>query len=301
MVAKIYFAHLWRKLRELEDQAVVAHSMRRRGIRFNVAYRNARIAHFTWRADQCKRVFDRLIAAGRISKLSLGKGGTTGEVKKLLLSTLKLQTMETTDSGQPSTNAWSLQMWGVGRGGASRLAQFVCHMLLRYRRYTHMRDMIVSLEPSPDCRVHAPWNPWGALTGRWSCSKPNLMNLPKRGEPNLRPLLAADPGCCFVAADADKAELRAVAIDAGDAALLAAFAAGVDVHQQNAVDLFGPKADSACRDLGKRLIYGFNYGAKAETVHHALAPIHPRLRLEGAARARPPWRTKTPPSRGWAT
>ena len=273
--------------RELEEQADIALHMRRVGVKYNEAFRDQRLGVFDRRAARVGQIFDRLSATGRIPNVDLGKAGTTGSVTKLLLETFRLQPLEFTDSGKPSTGAWSLQMWGTGQGGADRFMQHVCRLLLRYRRATHAADMIRALTPSPDMRIHAPWNPWGALTGRWSCSKPNLMNLPKRGYYGMRQLCMADEGCCFVAADADKAEIRAVAYEAGDEPLLKAFAAGVDVHLANAVDLFGEKLlqkskqeQESCRDLAKRLVYGFNYGAKPETVHHVLAPTHPELELK---------------------
>ena len=117
----------------------------------------------------------------------------------------------------------------------------------------------------------------------------------------MRQLLMADSGCVFVAADADKAEIRAVAYDAHDEPLLKAFEAGVDVHMANAIDLFGDKLlkaskaeQESCRDLAKRLVYGFNYGAKPETVHRSLAPSHPELELKHIVFLQARWFQKHP-------
>lgn len=298
---------------QLEEQTEIAMHMRTAGLRFNTAFADARLARFQGRAERIRKVFASLVAKSRIPDVDLGSEATTGSVRSLLLGHFKLGIPPgvdrrgakewKTDSGQLSFGKWTVQMWGAGHGNGSELSRFVCRQIYHYRRATHTQGMINSLRKavSPDGRLHPAYNPGGALTGRWACNDPNLMNLPKLGQFNLRPLCMADEGCCLVAADGDKAELRAVAYDANDLPLLQAFESGVDVHMANAIDLYGDKLltkskleQKKCRDLAKRLVFNFNYGGAPETAHHALAPTHPELQVKHLIYLQAAWFRKHP-------
>jgi DNA polymerase I-like protein with 3'-5' exonuclease and polymerase domains len=61
--------------------------------------------------------------------------------------------------------------------------------------------------------VHPSFWPVGAWTGRMSCTRPNLQNIPVRGEGSgeLREMFVPRPGHCFVVSDYDQIELRLLA------------------------------------------------------------------------------------------
>jgi DNA polymerase I-like protein with 3'-5' exonuclease and polymerase domains len=61
--------------------------------------------------------------------------------------------------------------------------------------------------------VHASYFQLGPWTGRMSCSRPNLQNIPVRGEgaSELREMFVPRPGYCFVVSDYDQIELRLLA------------------------------------------------------------------------------------------
>lgn len=95
--------------------------------------------------------------------------------------------------------------------------------------------------------------------------------------PNVRKLFIPDPGYIVYDADLAGADAQVVAAEAKDVPLLAAFRAGLDIHDKNATDLFGsayttlpgdkdngPK--SRKRKEVKQGVHATNYGAHAKTL-----------------------------------
>lgn len=85
--------------------------------------------------------------------------------------------------------------------------------------------------------------------------------------PNIRKLFAVDPDHTQIDADLKGADAQVVAAEAHDEDLLAAFAAGLDVHAKNAEDMFGTKFTQASeggkysiRRRCKSAVHGTNYG-----------------------------------------
>ena len=281
--------------KDLTVMCAIALDMRRKGLRVDMERRE----HHLWRY-----AIDYVTHQTKLTQLfpevNFGSNGATNAVRTLFFKTLGCQALEQTKAGKPKMDAWTLQRWAAGVGSPSAEAAEAAKLLLLYRRAAHMFRMVFLLPISPDGRVHPPWNAWGALTRRWSCSKPNMMNLPKQFPNNLRDLFVPDDAHhTFVAADMSKVELRVIALLAGDKALIEAFAANVDVHQVNAMDLFGPTANKQQRDMAKRLVYGFNYGAMPETVWKALVPFFPKLQLSVVTYLHKRWFEKHPAIKIW--
>ena len=114
-------------------------------------------------------------------------------------------------------------------------------------------------------RVHTSVNQAVAATGRLSSSDPNLQNIPIRTElgREIRRAFVAAPGHVLISADYSQIELRVLAHMAGEDALIAAFRAGEDIHEQTALKLFG--ADSGLdrhelRSRSKMVNYAVLYG-----------------------------------------
>ena len=79
-------------------------------------------------------------------------------------------------------------------------------------------------------RIHASYKIGGAISGRSTCSKPNMQNIPDEqpveGLPSFRTLFVARPGYVFVDADWSSMEMRAAAYIAADEAMTRAFERG---------------------------------------------------------------------------
>lgn len=91
----------------------------------------------------------------------------------------------------------------------------------------------------PDGRFHPRYTQALVATGRLSSDNPNAQNL----APETRPFTLPAPGHVFVYADMSQAELRKLAQDSGDQALLEAFRRGEDVHCTTAGRMFGVDMD----------------------------------------------------------
>lgn len=99
----------------------------------------------------------------------------------------------------------------------------------------------------------------GADTGRMSCVRPNLQQVPREG--GFRACITADPGTMLVSADFAGVELRAAAALSGDRNLRAILEDPErDLHWEIARLAFGPQATKADRYAVKRGVFGRIYG-----------------------------------------
>jgi DNA polymerase-1 len=116
-------------------------------------------------------------------------------------------------------------------------------------------------------RVHARYNVAGTKSGRWSCSNPNLQQIPsERLAPGFRNIFKAPEGRMLIGADYSQMELRAVAEISGDTALRRIYADGLDLHQLTAAAMASvdPTAVTAeQRNRAKPVNFGSIYGMGA--------------------------------------
>lgn len=125
-------------------------------------------------------------------------------------------------------------------------------------------------------RVHTDFNQTSVNTGRLASSAPNLQNIPARtaaGRRIRQAFVAADK-CVLISADYSQIELRLMAHIAADEALLAAFAAGADIHRRTAAEIFSvPEAQvgatqrRAAKAINFGLIYGMSEHGLARTLN----------------------------------
>lgn len=100
----------------------------------------------------------------------------------------------------------------------------------------------------------------GADTGRMSCVRPNLQQVPREG--GFRACITADPGHVLISADFSGVELRVAAALSGDANLAAIVADPTrDIHREIAQVVWGPNAGKAERYRAKRKVFGRLYGS----------------------------------------
>ena len=114
-------------------------------------------------------------------------------------------------------------------------------------------------------RVHATYWQLGAATGRFSCSDPNLQQIPR--SPAFRRCFIAPPGSRLVIADYSQIELRVMAELSGDPRMLAAYQAGEDLHTLTAALLLDKAMDQvtrAERQAAKAVNFGLIYAMGAE-------------------------------------
>jgi DNA polymerase-1 len=110
-------------------------------------------------------------------------------------------------------------------------------------------------------RIHADFYQIGAETGRMSCNKPNLMQIPR--DVDHRNCFKAEEGNSLLSLDYSQIELRILADLARDKVSMAAFESGVDYHTAMAARTFKKdisEVDSEMRSFAKRLNFGIAYG-----------------------------------------
>jgi len=114
-------------------------------------------------------------------------------------------------------------------------------------------------------RIHPSYWQLGAATGRFSCSNPNLQQIPN--ELRFRECFIPAPGNKFVIADYSQIELRVAAAISRDPVMLKAYTTGEDLHRQTAAILTGKNPsdiDKKERQLAKAVNFGllFAMGAR---------------------------------------
>ena len=104
----------------------------------------------------------------------------------------------------------------------------------------------------------------GADTGRFSCTKPNVQQIPATSD--FRSCFIAAPGYKLVTCDYSQAELRILAELAATKAFVDAFVSGGDLHAITASQMFGVPLDQvtkAQRSAAKSINFGLAYGRGA--------------------------------------
>ena len=161
-----------------------------------------------------------------------------------------------------STRNWKLQPLA---------AQYpVIATLLEYRTVqkaltSYGQNMIELINPVTG-RLHADFRQIGAPTGRFSCTNPNIQQVPHSVE--YRRCFSGHPvGRKLVIADYSQIELRILAEFSGDQGFIDAFNSGADLHRVTASQVFNVPLDQVSkdqRDFAKRLNFGVVYGIGAQ-------------------------------------
>lgn len=156
-----------------------------------------------------------------------------------------------------STRAWELQPLAEQYPAVAKL--------LEYRGAAKAagsfgENILEFIEPSTG-RIHADFRQIGAPTGRFSCSRPNLQQIPHDNV--YRRCFRAPEGRNLVIADYSQIELRILADFCGDANFIVAFESGRDFHSATAAQVFNIAETDVTpdqRSFAKRLNFGVVYG-----------------------------------------
>lgn len=141
--------------------------------------------------------------------------------------------------------------------------------LVEYREHakivsTYGESFLEHVHPTTG-RLHADFRAIGASSGRASCSKPNLQNIPKGS--SFRACFRAPEGRCLITADYATAELRILAEVSQDPVFLRTFNEGGDLHAIVAAQMFGRPVSKEetpeLRDRAKAINFGLVYGMGA--------------------------------------
>ena len=147
-------------------------------------------------------------------------------------------------------------------------------LLLRYRKIALLKRTYVEpmlLEHSKnDNLVHPQFNIGLTATGRISCSKPNLQNIPTRDGPLIEKMFISRFENGYIGkADYGQMELRVAAVYSNDRKMIEFFNSGKDIHRMTAVEIYGtpdewfdsddPEKRKKAKEA-RRVAKGFNFG-----------------------------------------
>jgi DNA polymerase-1 len=186
------------------------------------------------------------------------------QIQELLFEKRGLKPVRKTPSGQPSTDEESLEELALDHP--------LPRLILDYRTLAKLKstytDKLPGMINAATERVHTNYAQAVAVTGRLASNEPNLQNIPIRTAEGrrIREAFVAPQGSHIVSADYSQIELRIMAHISQDASLLAAFAAGEDIHRATAAEIFGvPAAEvgGEQRRYAKVINFGLIYGMSA--------------------------------------
>src|SRR5919107_1607063 len=145
----------------------------------------------------------------------------------------------------------------------SRIDHPLAKNLLKYKKVSTMLSnygpKLLEFVSESD-RIHADWHQIGSETGRMSCSKPALQNLP----PEVKRYVRAPDGRVLIKTDYSQIELIIAAKVSGDERMLEAYQKGEDIHLLTAKSLASVGVGKEDRKLAKAVNFGLLYvqGAK---------------------------------------
>jgi DNA polymerase-1 len=186
------------------------------------------------------------------------------QIQEILFDRQKLPVIKKTPSGSPSTDEDVLQQLADDYP--------LPKMILEYRGLSKLKstytDKLPRMVNKDTGRVHTSYGQAVAVTGRLASTEPNLQNIPVRTAEGrrIREAFIAPKSSHIVSADYSQIELRIMAHISRDASLLAAFAAGEDVHRATAAEIFGlelPAVSGEQRRYAKVINFGLIYGMSA--------------------------------------
>ncbi|MBL8753115.1 MAG: DNA polymerase I [Planctomycetes bacterium] len=149
----------------------------------------------------------------------------------------------------------------------------VAQLVLEWRQLSKLKgtyvDTLPTLTDPATGRVHTTFNQAVAATGRLSSEDPNLQNIPIRTEEGRKVRAAFVPrqkGWVLLSADYSQIELRILAHESGDRALVESFQKGEDIHARTAALVHGllpTMVTPELRNQAKVINYGLMYGMGA--------------------------------------
>lgn len=161
-----------------------------------------------------------------------------------------------------STRNWKLQPLASQYPVVAKLLEY---RTVQKALTSYGQNMIDLISPFTG-RLHADFRQIGAPTGRFSCTNPNIQQVPHAVE--YRRCFSGNPeGRKLVIADYSQIELRILAEFSGDREFINAFNSGADLHRVTAAQVFNVASDQVSkeqRDFAKRLNFGVVYGIGAQ-------------------------------------
>lgn len=160
--------------------------------------------------------------------------------------------------------------------------------LLDYRETSKLLSTYVDKMPgivnSKTGKIHCSFHQYGAATGRFSSSDPNMQNIPSHNK-EIRRMFRGEPGFVLISSDFSQQEPRTLAHMSGDEHLIQAYIDGKDIYAWIAEKIYKVPYDECKefrpdgtknpegkkrRDSVKSIILGIMYGRGAKAIAEQL-------------------------------
>lgn len=178
-------------------------------------------------------------------------------------------------TGKPSASRAALRSYAADHE--------VIQTYLAWKKAEKRRQMVESIQEKldPDNFARASYLQLGAESGRMSCIKPNLQQIPR--DDVFRACVEAPEGWVLIDADFGQMELRLAAAVANDERMIQAFQDEEDLHTVTA------EALGCTRQIAKSANFGLLYGSGAKGLRDYAGSMGTLISLEEAQAIRQQW------------
>jgi len=226
--------------------------------------------------EKLAEVRAQLVAEQTHNQEMLARFGCKGSATTQVKPALQRLGAEGNIRGDTGKEVWDMEVMQKlayrGEGQVKELASLVIA-----HRSTAKR-LASYVEPMMRERIYPEYRIPGTLTGRWSASNPPVQQLPGSGP--YRSCLVARPGRVLIDADYDQLELRILGVMCYAQSIYDDVVGGQDMHRWAADQIWGEGkaaeiaygvgriAGRTYRDIAKRALYGWIYGATAASIYY---------------------------------
>lgn len=186
--------------------------------------------------------------------------GNKADLTKLLIDELELPVVKVSEkTGKPSFDKFAMEEYDEilenrDNPTAKRVLEYRGWQKAVSSYYKPYQELL-----SSDGRLRADYKLHGTVTGRLSCQKPNLQQIPKEGTKawngRTKECFQAAPGFKLVEVDYSQLELRLGTAYSQEESLMVVFAEGRDIFTEMSKEL------GMSRQETKGLVYSIQYGA----------------------------------------
>ena len=177
---------------------------------------------------------------------------------------------------------------GTGEEILSKMNHDICDAILEYRGVAKLLSTYIDKMPnelnSKTGRIHCKFNQYGAVTGRFSSSDPNMQNIPSHNN-DIRKMFVADEGMYMLSCDYSAQEPRLTAQMCQDEKMIKAYKEGKDLYCEIASIAFGVPYEECMefrpdgtknpdgkerRGQAKTIVLGVCYGRQIDSIAEQL-------------------------------
>ena len=136
---------------------------------------------------------------------------------------------------------------GTGEAILEKIGGPICNSILAYREVAKLLSTYIDKLPNcvnpKDGRIHCSFNQYGAKTGRFSSSDPNLQNIPSHNK-DIRKMFVASDGYVLMSSDYSQQEPKVMTQMCGDPKMIKAYMEGKDLYAEIAALSFNTTYDN---------------------------------------------------------